>query len=153
MIQIYPKFIPTDVIDEFLKNVDWSLEKPFPNKQTNLSFICPIKNKINKRAKELGNVINVELLIYRENAFSHRHIDSYEFTGDYHWVMTGILMMTDPEEYEGGELLFNDLGIKTKCPKGTYITFPAGPNSTDYYHSVNKVISGQRNVLVYRYTK
>jgi predicted 2-oxoglutarate/Fe(II)-dependent dioxygenase YbiX len=62
-------------------------------------------------------------------------------------------MLSEPSDYTGGELIFNDLNIRTKLPKGTLVTFPAGPDSKEYYHSVSKVLTGQRNVLVYRYTK
>jgi predicted 2-oxoglutarate/Fe(II)-dependent dioxygenase YbiX len=153
MIKIYPNFVSSEEIDSLLETIDWSEERPYPAKQTNLTFICPVKNKINKKAKELGNLINAELLIYREKCFSIRHIDEYDYNGDFQWVMTGILMLIDPLKYTGGQLVFNDLNISMKLPKGTLITFPAGPDSKDYYHSVKEVTSGQRNVLVYRFTK
>ncbi len=153
MIKIYPDFIQNDIIDTFLKSVDWSLEKQYPNNTSPLKYICPIRYpEINSKAAELGNIKNVELLSYKTGAYTSSHIDDYELVdGDLNWTMTGILLMSHPTEYAGGDLIFNDLNIMTKLPRGTMITFPAGSESKKYTHSVNVVTAGQRNVLVYRY--
>lgn len=151
MIRVYPNIVTDDVIDDVLLTADYSTAKPWVGNIPNLHSICPIKHKINKTIKQFGEMINAELLVYEIGAYSMPHIDAYEFNGDYKWVMTGILFTSNPEDYSGGELVFNNFNMEMKPPKGTLVLFPAGPNSTPYAHSVKPITDGKRTVLVFRF--
>lgn len=154
MITIIPDYITNDDIDQFLQIVDWSKEVDHPSptgiKSINGLLVRPkiIYDKVN----ELGKTGNTELLIYNEKTRSYPHIDDESYGNNYNWTSTGILFLSDPKDYEGGEFCLDHLNLKMKPTRGTYIKFKAGPNTHQYMHSVKQVIRGRRLVLVFRYT-
>ncbi len=151
MIRVYPNIVSNEDIDDLLMSVDYSTAKPWVANIPSLHSIYPIKHRINKTIKQFGDMINAELLLYTSGSYSPPHIDAYEFNGDYKWVMTGILFTSEPQEYSGGELVFNMFNMELKPPKGTLVLFPAGPNSTSYEHSVKPITDGKRTVMVFRF--
>jgi 2OG-Fe(II) oxygenase superfamily len=151
MIRVYPNVVEHELIDDALLTADYSSAVPWAGNIPNLNSIHPIKHRINRTMKQFGELKNVELLVYTAGSYSTPHIDDYEFNGDYKWVMTGILFTSEPEEYSGGELVFNTFNMELKPPKGTLVLFPAGPESTPYVHSVKPVTGGKRTVMVYRF--
>jgi predicted esterase YcpF (UPF0227 family) len=58
-------------------------------------------------------------------------------------TMSMIYSLTDPSEYEGGTLVFDELGKEFKLKKGQLILF-----DSSLLHKVTKVTSGIRTVLV-----
>lgn len=57
--------------------------------------------------------------------------------------MSVVYGLTDPSEYEGGSLVFDELGLEFKLKKGQIILF-----DSSQLHRVTKVTSGIRTVLV-----
>ena len=89
---------------------------------------------------------------YHEGGHQRFHTDiRYNFDPGYIQEclrkMTVILMLSDPSEYEGGELLLNlsaeFRATSLKLKKGSVLMFPAF-----IPHQVNPVISGIRRTLV-----
>lgn len=152
MLKIIPDFVSNETIDRLISSVDHSKATDFPHQQNIKTVSGIVYPPIHKEAKQYGNISNIEFLTYNVDSRMFPHIDKYGFDGDFKWAQTGILFMNDPSEYEGGELVFNKLNMKLKCPKGTYVLFPAGADSHNYTHSVNLVTKGIRLSLVLRYT-
>lgn len=152
MIKIYPDYLDSNTIDDFVSKVDYSKSQPWPNSDIpNLHSVCSIRHPSNKVVQQLGELGNVELLTYTAGSYSSPHIDDYSWSADFKWVATGILFASNPIEYEGGEFMLNNFNMILKPPKGTLIVFPAGPNSKQYVHSVKLIEEGIRKVIVYRF--
>lgn len=153
MIKVFPKFVDKELLTKWLPSVDRSLERPWPYK--NMFTIIPhirYPREIYNKICEQGSVSNTDLLVYRKDNYSAPHIDNYSITtGQSKWTATGILFISEPTQYEGGELCFNRLNLSMKPETGTFVMFPAGKDSHDYQHSVNKVVDGVREVLVVRF--
>lgn len=155
MIAIIPNFISSDDIDVIISKTNFNEFVPIdysPGVLSKNSFRpdCPIifssLTKLN-----YGNLQSIEMLLYKANSYSPTHIDGGSIDGGKQWIRTVILMCSD--EYSGGELLFPNLNINLKLPKGTLISFPAGQDSLLYSHGVNKINSGDRISLVFRYCR
>jgi len=58
-------------------------------------------------------------------------------------TMSLVYSLTDPDEYEGGVLMFNELGLEFKLKKGQLILF-----DSSLLHRVTPVTSGIRTVLI-----
>lgn len=154
MIKIIPDFISIEAIDKLISSIDMSTAKDYPHQQFVKSVNGIVYPPVHHRAKQFGNISNIEFLSYRVGSKMYPHIDKYRYyEGNKEWCQTGILFMSDPSTYKGGELVFDNLGISLKCPIGTYIMFPAGPDTKKYTHSINEVTEGTRISLVLRYTK
>jgi len=151
MIKIYPNYLDSTVINDLLSKVDYTKSVPWNTGIPNLHSVSSIKHPSNKVIKQLGELGNVEVLTYTAGSYSSPHIDDYSWGTDLKWIATGILFASNPIEYGGGEFMLNNFNIILKPPKGTLITFPAGPSSTDYVHSVKQVTAGTRKVIVYRF--
>lgn len=153
MITIIPEYITGEEIDQFLATVDFSKQQDHPSptgiKSINGLLVRPksIYEKVNK----LGKTTNTELLIYNERCRSYPHIDDESYGNNYNWIGTGIVLLSNPEDYGGGEFMLNHLNLSMKPLRGTLIKFPAGPETHQYTHSVKQVTSGKRLVLVFRY--
>lgn len=82
------------------------------------------------------------LLYYNgdDKAFRDRHTDWT--THACHRRMSIVIGLSDITDYEGGELVFNDLNIKIKLPKGSAVVFDA-----KLVHEVLPITSGKRYVL------
>jgi len=82
------------------------------------------------------------LLYYKgeDKSFRDRHTDWT--THSCHRRMSIVIGLSDIHDYEGGELVFNDLNVKLKIPKGSAIIFDA-----KLMHEVLPIISGNRYVL------
>lgn len=152
MLKIIPSCVDSSIIDELLSGVDYSLVKPFPYNDLIQTIHPIIFPSIFKIVKQYGNVVNVELLIYDVGSYMAPHTDEYAFEGDYNWKQTGILFLNEATDYEGGELILNELNTTLKCPKGTLVLFPAGPNTKPYTHSINTITSGKRLSLIFRFS-
>jgi predicted 2-oxoglutarate/Fe(II)-dependent dioxygenase YbiX len=151
MIKIIPDFVSSETIDRLISSIDTSKATDFPHQQNIKTVNGIVYPPIHKEAKKYGNISNIEFLTYNVNSLMFPHIDKYGFDGDFKWVQTGILFMNEPSEYEGGELVFNKMKTELKCPKGTFVLFPAGADSVNYTHSVKVVTKGIRLSLVLRY--
>lgn len=86
----------------------------------------------------------IQLLEYGEGDFYDWHMDF----GNKHFSqrkLSVVIQLTDPKEYEGGELEFFKNGEHDFAPKtqGTLIMFPSF-----MYHKVNTLKSGRRRSLV-----
>jgi hypothetical protein len=150
MIKIIPSVITNDDIIHFSQQIDYSSQELLHGTVISVPSVrCP---EITKKIKSFGDIVNVELLIYNVGASMPAHVDEYSFTQDNKkWEQTGILFLNAPDEYDGGELVFNELNISIKCPQGTLVLLPAGSNIS-YTHSVTPVTRGRRVSLVYRFT-
>jgi len=54
-----------------------------------------------------------------------------------------IIALSDPKDYEGGELHFSELNKSYKLNKGTIVVF-----KSDEMHGVTPVTSGKRKVII-----
>lgn len=79
-------------------------------------------------------------LIYDVNDYTNPHFDKKIS------IQTTLVLLSD--EFSGGELLIDDTDIGLN-KKGMYVNFDGFKNK----HSVNKVLSGQRRVLVIMFNK
>ena len=76
-----------------------------------------------------------------EEGFYSSHFDT---AGDTNYrKMSMICSLTDPDDYEGGELCFDDLGLSYKLKKRQIVIF-----DSSLMHHVNPVTSGLRIVLI-----
>lgn len=82
------------------------------------------------------------LLYYNgdDKSFRDRHTDWTAHSC--HRRMSIVIGLSEVQEYEGGELVFNDLDIKIKLPKGSAVIFDA-----KLFHEVLPVTNGKRYVL------
>lgn len=141
-----------EVIDKLIASIDISKAKDYPNQQ-NVKTVSGISYPpVYKEAVKFGEISSFEFLTYNVGSAMTPHFDGLSFDGDYKWKQTGILFMNDPSEYDGGELVFNAFNMQLKCPKGTFVLFPAGNDTRKYTHSVNLVKQGRRLSVVLRYT-
>ena len=152
MLKIMPNFITDDVIDKLVSSIDMSQAKDFPGQQNIKTVYGLSYPPIHKEAHWYGKIVSMEFLTYEKGSRMYPHFDKYSFEGNFNWIRTGILFMNNPEEYEGGELVFNKLNTTLKSPKGTFVLFPAGSDTEQYTHSVNLVTSGKRQSLILRFT-
>lgn len=84
-------------------------------------------------------------LKYDENMHYAFHNDYFQISGlKTHYSVT--VFLSDPSEYEGGELIIKvgDQEILYKEPPGTAVIYPTG-----LWHSINKITSGSRKVVVF----
>ena len=96
-----------------------------------------------------NNMVNPRFNLYQNGGFYGKHADS-AFMGDSRkQVRTDIsmtLFLTDPEEYEGGEICLEYASGETfqlKEPKGTMLFYPSG-----VLHQVKPVTKGRRIAFV-----
>lgn len=82
---------------------------------------------------------------YKEGMFYDWHHDAAVMSG-LRTDMSCTVFLSDPNEYEGGELSIMTGSIETKFkePPGTAVVYPTG-----LLHKVNEVKSGVRNVVVF----
>jgi hypothetical protein len=76
-----------------------------------------------------------------QEGFYNSHRDTTGLTK--YRKMSTICSLTDPDEYEGGCLVFDELDIEFKLKKGQVIIF-----DSSLLHRVTPVISGMRTVLI-----
>jgi PKHD-type hydroxylase len=83
--------------------------------------------------------------IYQEGGFYKDHVDLLYLSAMGIRKLSFSIMLTDPEEYEGGELLLksSSFPIKTSNKKGTIVLFPSY-----VLHEVTPVTKGTRKTLV-----
>jgi hypothetical protein len=101
-------------------------------------FYCDLNNKFlrdvaNNIIDENENLYSIHFVSYTIGDSCEKHIDRASY-GTY------IIILTD--DYDGGELLIDDIDCKAK--KGDVIYF----NGNKEHHQVNKITRGIRNVLV-----
>lgn len=150
MIRIYPDFFTEEEFNRIVGTLDLEDLQEVPN-STN-TWSCPSRFfKVRDKVSQFGNITFQELLLYRTGGKSNLHIDGKSYAGGLDWKYTGILFCN--ENYSGGELWFSKLGIKLKCPKNTFIVFPAGVDSHLYEHGVTEVTGGERMTAIFRFTE
>jgi PKHD-type hydroxylase len=94
---------------------------------------------------DITTIQNLQYSIYHEGGFYRDHVDLLHLSAMGIRKLSFSIMLTDPEEYEGGELLLKTTStpIKTSNKKGTIIFFPSY-----VLHEVTPVIKGTRKTLV-----
>jgi len=80
---------------------------------------------------------------YRVDGIIHSHVDRNYDDPDSTQDWTALIYLTD--DYEGGELIFDDLDIELKPSAGSIVFFPC-----DLYHRTNSIISGDK-VFIFMY--
>lgn len=94
---------------------------------------------------DLDYIENLQYSVYRDGGFYDKHLDTnYESVGKAR-KLSFVIHLTDPSEYEGGELLLHLSSSPTKppCKKGTIVFFPSWA-----LHEVTPVTKGTRITLV-----
>ena len=81
---------------------------------------------------------------YDEGAFMGSHVDFNE--DNYYLAYTIVVYLND--DYEGGELYFNDLDIKIKPEAGSIIMYPS---SAPYAHQSLKVLKGRKILITHHW--
>lgn len=116
-----------------------------------LDSLIDFTDKAVKRCEEFTYVLlprattNPRFLRYTEGMHYAYHNDFYminEMRTDY----SVTCFLNSPEEYEGGELVIKvgDQTVEYKMEPGKAVVYPTG-----LMHKVNKVISGERRVVVF----
>jgi hypothetical protein len=122
-----------------------------------------LTNKMSECAIEYANIFNIDrealyyavsLLTdprtmmginkYDEGSFMGSHVDLNE--DNYYLAYTIVVYLND--DYEGGELYFNDLDIKIKPQAGSIIMYPS---STPYSHQSLKVLKGRKMLITHHW--
>ena len=81
---------------------------------------------------------------YDEGAFMGSHVDFNE--DNYYLAYTIVVYLND--DYEGGELYFNDLDITIKPEAGSIIMYPS---SAPYSHQSLKVLKGRKMLITHHW--
>lgn len=81
---------------------------------------------------------------YDEGAFMGSHVDFNE--DNYYLAYTIVVYLND--DYEGGELYFNDLDITIKPEAGSIIMYPS---SAPYSHQSLKVLKGRKILITHHW--
>lgn len=81
---------------------------------------------------------------YDEGAFMGSHVDFNE--DNYYLAYTIVVYLND--DYEGGELYFNDLDIIIKPEAGSIIMYPS---SAPYSHQSLKVLKGRKMLITHHW--
>lgn len=136
----------------------------FDIRNTDITWLQPTDESkwLFERMNELVSKINFDKFQLDLDRFDGFQYSKYKTTGHYDWhtdtnhehkhglfrKLSFSLLLTSPEEYEGGELLFNDKGnqdmaYSIKPKKGDLIAF-----YSHIPHKVSPVISGTRISLV-----
>jgi predicted 2-oxoglutarate/Fe(II)-dependent dioxygenase YbiX len=94
---------------------------------------------------DITTIQSLQYSIYQEGGFYKDHVDLLHLSAMGIRKLSFSIMLTDPEEYEGGELLLKTTStpIKTPNKKGTIVFFPSY-----VLHEVTPVIKGTRKTLV-----
>ena len=95
---------------------------------------------------DITTIQNLQYSIYNEGGFYSAHVDMMGYlTMMGNRKLSFSIMLTDPEEYKGGELLLRTSSkpIETTNKKGTIIFFPSY-----VLHEVTPVTKGTRKALV-----
>ncbi len=122
-----------------------------------------LTNKMSECAIEYANIFNIDrealyyavsLLTdprtmmginkYDEGSFMGSHVDFNE--DNYYLAYTIVVYLND--DYEGGELYFNDLDIKIKPQAGSIIMYPS---SSPYSHQSLKVLKGRKMLITHHW--
>ncbi len=122
-----------------------------------------LTNKMSECAIEYANIFNIDrkalyyavsLLTdprttmginkYDQNAFMGSHVDFNE--DNYYLAYTIVVYLND--DYEGGELYFNDLDIKIKPEAGSIIMYPS---SHPYSHQSLEVLKGRKMLITHHW--
>jgi len=94
---------------------------------------------------DITTIQSLQYSIYQEGGFYKDHVDLLYLSPMGIRKLSFSLMLTDPEEYEGGELLLKTSAspIKSSNKKGTIVFFPSY-----VLHEVTPVTKGTRKTLV-----
>lgn len=95
---------------------------------------------------DLNHIESLQYSVYKENGFYEKHIDHFHRgPGQYPRKLSFTLQLTDPSEYEGGEVMIHNAKEPWAIPKdkGTITFFPSYT-----LHEVLPVTKGIRKNLV-----
>lgn len=83
---------------------------------------------------------------FREGHFYDSHIDAYYMENYVRTDLSCTIFLSDPSEYEGGELSINigNREVDYKLPAGSLLLYP-----TNEYHRVRQITSGKRRVCIF----
>ena len=133
-------------------------------RDTNIVWLTPSEEAawVFKRMEELASYINYEKFGLDLTEFDGFQYSKYKIDGHYDWhidtmlspadglfrKLSFVVMLTEPDEYEGGDFLLNDGGNQLNCrimrpKKGDMMVF-----LSHVPHKVDKVTSGNRITLV-----
>jgi hypothetical protein len=87
----------------------------------------------------LPNVFDIK--VYNTGADMGRHFDLHPFEGN-ETILSAVIYLND--DYEGGELYFDQQDIKIKPKAGSVIFFPA---TADFTHASLEVTAGQKEAI------
>lgn len=130
-----PSIKKNKVLDRHSKEYNYCVELLNKSMQTNTLF---------KSTYVMKDITQPLVTQYSEGDFYAKHVDSVNISGlrtDH--SMT--LFLSDPDEYEGGELILyhGDTEYKIKEPAGTVVIY-----NTGLVHEVKPVTSGNRRVIL-----
>lgn len=137
-------------LDEEIRDSKVTFIKPDPRTEwlfRKMVDFCKFQNSSYYRYN-VGFIELIQYTEYTEDGFYEYHIDSFDH--DYNIFveqrkLSVTIQLTDPSEYEGGDLEFYNPRTPVKAPreKGTAVTFPSY-----MYHRVTPVTKGKRHSLV-----
>ena len=160
-------FIDDEFCDKYLQGEDWQVgsvtdgsteganEK---NRRSAVRFYAhdkiPLYEKIKKYSDAYFDVGEIRYIDYQltrydeaDSGFFHMHDDKIRTKTEFIRKISCSIFLSDPEDYEGGELVFPGEYIvgknSHKMDIGDVIVFPS-----DFHHKVNPVTSGRRIALV-----
>tara|TARA_B110000305_G_C19465899_1_gene658011 strand:- start:1340 stop:2716 length:1377 start_codon:yes stop_codon:yes gene_type:complete len=165
--KIYENVFNDELIDYIISNLDENryrdgrvgagarVNKKQKNRKDLFIYEDPILHKIDETfyTKHYQDIKeNFSDIIYREkwklgkyegndNGFYNVHRDDSDETA---FRSTSIVAaLSDPSDYEGGELCFDSLNVQLKLKKGSIVVFKSG-----IFHHVTPVTSGTRIVMI-----
>lgn len=158
MYKIYDNILSdqlnTSIVDHVLSQtmVDGRVgNRVAPEKKVRYDQTIRDKTLVENIDCQMRNIIDTDIYKYRElykvgiyhapSGFYCAHRDNWCDKG--HRVWSIVLSLSDPSEYDGGELQFEELGIKFKLGRNQAIVFDSG-----ILHGVTPVTRGRRMTLI-----
>ena len=145
---IYEAKIENNSLDKSIRNtsITWI---PSSDKENEWLFrrLTDIVTNINKNYfnYDITTIQNLQYSIYQKGGFYKDHVDLLHLSAMGIRKLSFSIMLTDPKEYEGGELLLKTSFKPMETPKkrGTILFFPSY-----VLHEVTPVTEGIRKTLV-----
>lgn len=93
--------------------------------------------------QHISYLADLEILEYSEGCFYDWHIDAFQSNEGEIRKFSFVILLSDKNDFEGGDLVFFQEKNQSVLEQGTMIIFPSF-----YYHKVEPVIKGVRYSLV-----